>query len=301
MTKSRHNPSLREQLDAVRPGSDGLRHADLQEAAAAVESSGEWRKILDNQQQIDRLLADAMQDVELPEGAQQRLLQSLAAAGEASPFSDPQELSEASCPIPPTVAASDPPQRVSRRRWASIAAATVGLTACIGLGLLLWSGGPATLTLDEIRSQIPLAADGQIDASRLAPFDDAFLLTLPSGRWDRVAIGDPVGIDWSHDGTHDAALLPFTTGGRHPLSGYLLIAPASAVTAPPARTFLSTAGISYFPVDNTAWTSTAGLNGTAGSNGSSGTNNAAGVLVYVCFVDPGKLPALQRLLYPHSA
>ncbi len=294
MTKSHHNkPSLREQLDAARPGSDDLRDADLHEAAATVESSGEWQEIFDNQQQIDRLLSDAMQDVELPEGAKQRLLNALAAADETSSSVPPQQPAEAERPIPAAI--SNPPQRITRRRWASIAAVTVGLTACIGLGFLLWSGGPGTLTLDEIRSQIPLAADGQIDATRLSPFDDGFPLTLPSGRWERVAFGDPVGIDWSHNGAHDAALLPFSTGGPRPLRGYLLITPAAAVTSPPDRTFLSTAGINYFPVDNTAWTGTAGLSGTAGSNG------PASELVYVCFVTPGKLPALQRLLYPHSA
>jgi hypothetical protein len=161
--------------------------------------------------------------------------------------------------------------------------AAAGIAACIGLGLLLWTGDPRTLTLDEIRSKMPVNAQNRINISGLDPFDGSFPITMPVGRWERVSLGDMLGVDWSRDGRHDAAIVPFVSGGNGAVRGYLLILPASAVTSPPVRTFLSTADISYFPVENAAWSST------------------TGELVYVCFLDAGKLRDLSRMLYPQAA
>lgn len=270
MTENHHSPTLRERLDAVRPDSDDLADSDLSDVAAAIERSSEWRLLLENQVECDRQIAAAMEDVEFSPDAKQRLLNALAAARESVPDDRPQ----------PSPAA--PVRRISRRTLAYLTTAAIGLTACIGLGLLFFGNGAQTLTLDEIRGQVPLAENGQIDPSRLPAFDESFALSLPTGRWERVTFENPRGISWSGDDKHEAALLPFVTTGRHPIRGYLLIVPAPAVSTLPTSTVLTTANVNYFPTENTAWT------------------NSSGDMVYVCFVDPGKIPSLQRLLYPQS-
>ncbi|MGE3999412.1 MAG: hypothetical protein AB7I48_04295 [Planctomycetaceae bacterium] len=276
---SRQNLNLREQLDAVRPDSDDLHDAGLKQAAAAVESSGAWRNLFEHQQLIDRRMADAMQDVEPPPKARQRLLDALAAARTTTLNTVPDDpLTE-----PEAELASTPAERRTRRKWTRLAIAAAGVAACLGLAIFLWNSEPAQFTLDDVRRAIPLAADGQIDLSGLSAFDESFTLEQPAGRWDRVEFDNPRGIDWSRDGRHDAAILPFVTNGRQPVRGYLLILPAAALADPPTRTFLSAADVNYTPLENTA------------------AANATGDLVYLCFTDPGKLDDLQRLLYPQSA
>ena len=78
MDNSPHNPTLREQLDAVRPDSDDLREAEVQEAARAIVTSDEWRAVFDRQQAFDREMSNAMQDVEVPTDLQTRLHDALA-------------------------------------------------------------------------------------------------------------------------------------------------------------------------------------------------------------------------------
>ncbi|MCA9112533.1 MAG: hypothetical protein KDA52_21450, partial [Planctomycetaceae bacterium] len=80
MNNSPHNPTLREQLDAMRPDTDDLRDPDVQEAARAIVESEEWRSVFVRQQTIDRKVATAIQDVEIPDSLQARLRDALATA-----------------------------------------------------------------------------------------------------------------------------------------------------------------------------------------------------------------------------
>ncbi|MBX3437589.1 MAG: hypothetical protein KF861_08875 [Planctomycetaceae bacterium] len=284
MTDDRRKPTLRELLDAIRPDTDDLADAAFRDAQHAVETSPAWRLVWENQRDCDRRITAAMQDVEFSEDARRRLLTTLAADNPPS-----ESLDTSTAPVEEAVSpaigakSGDRARGMNRRRWMFAITTAAGIAAAVGLGLFFWNRGPNVLTLDEIRSQIPLTADQQIDLTPLAAFDESFALALPAGRWERVTFEQPLGIDWSHDGRHDAALLPFVTVGRPTIRGYLIIVPAAAVSDAVVSTMLSTASVNYFPTENTAWT------------------NTAGDTVYLCLVPPGQLPALQRVLYPQSA
>lgn len=277
MTESNRPSSIREQLDAVRPDSDDLSDEALRQAAEAVQSSRAWRRVFDDQQEIDRRIAVAMHDVAVPAGVLDRLRDVLASAAPAEVVTNTAAV-EAAGEAPSTSTS-----RWSRRDWTRLAIAFAATVSCLAAGFLFLSGGEAPLTLDALRNGIPLAADGQIALDGLTPFDESFPLEEPAGDWGRVEFDAALGLDWTDDGRHDAAILPFVAGGREPLRGYLLIVPAAGVADPPSRTYLSAADVNYVPLENSACT------------------NAAGDLVFVCFTSPGRLDDLVRLLYPQSA
>ena len=84
MNNSPHNPTLREQLDAMRPDTDDLRDPDVQEAARAIVESEEWRSVFNRQQAFDREVSNAMQDVDVPNNLQARLQNALSTDSDAS-------------------------------------------------------------------------------------------------------------------------------------------------------------------------------------------------------------------------
>jgi hypothetical protein len=270
-------PTLREQLDAVRPDSDDLRDADLHEAARAVEASEQWQQTLARQEAFDRQVAAAMQAVEVPEGLQSRLMAALVDArhqGDESDVDTPQP--------------AEPPQKppTRRRTILQVAAVAASLLLAIATGWLLLPRDVVQLTLEETRQQIP-ATDGAIDAAtiaRLPAFDERnFAFELPDPAWERTSlmVDRLKGLDWTGDGRHDGAIYEFTVGRR--VHGYLLVVPASRISDPPASTRLSASNLGYLPVPNTAWV------------------NPTTKLAYICYVDQGDLQTLQRLLYPHAA
>lgn len=269
MTSPSHKPTLREQLDAVRPDSDDLRDPQLQEAARAVEESPQWQQTFERQEQFDRQVATAMQAVDVPEGLQSRLLEALAEAG--------QEDESRATP------ASEPPAPLTRRKLLRLASTVAALLLAATAGWLLVPRDGSPITLAQAREQVP-TVDGAIDLSELVDFDDrSFAVALPSPGWsnktERVSLK---GLHWTGDARHDGALYEFTAAGGR-IHGYLLVVPAARISDPPELTRMSTSGIAYEPVPNTAW---------IGSGGD---------YVYICFVDQGDLPRLQRLLYPQAA
>ena len=284
VTSPTPKPTLREQLDAVRPDSDDLLDVELQDAALAIEESDEWREVFERQQAFDREVAATMQGVDVPEGLKDRLLESLAAARESDVIELSVEKREDS-----TVSAGDHqpstinPQPLSRRRALRTLATAAGLLLTATLGWLIWPHGGSQITLAEARHELPTAADGTIDVRALPAFDEGFAVSLPNSSWLRrtVQVADIKGLDWTGDGRHDAAVYEFQAGRVH---GYLLILPSSRLVDPPKISLLSTTDVDYQPAMNTAWT------------------DAEQGLTYICYVDAGgDLETLQRLLSPHTA
>lgn len=263
-------PTLREQLDAVRPDSDDLAAGELQEAARAIATSDQWRQTFFRQQMFDRQLAGAMQAVEVPEGLQARLMTALADAR--------REPSEDSV-LP---AAEAPTKPVRRRAILRLSALAAGLLVCVAGGLLLLPGDGTPLTLERVRQSLPVT-EGTIDLADLSGFDESFSFELPDTAWERMTagVGSLKGLDLTGDGRHDAAVYEFRAGGR--VHGYLLVLPANRISDPPESTRMGTSNVGYQPVPNTAWRS------------------PRTELVYVCYVDHGDLTTLQRLLYPLAA
>ena len=269
MTTPPDKPTLREQLDAVRPDSEDLHNIDLQEAARAVEESSEWRDLLSRQQSFDRDVAAAIQDVEVPGGLQSRLLDSLAAVREGQAAD---------------VAPASSPDSASRRGIIKWVATAAGLTLAVAIGWLAFSPDGSRITLQQARNDLlEFDDDGRIDVSSLPRFDNSFSFQLPGAEWMRQThmMADLKGIDWTGDTRHDGAVYAFHVGGR--INGYLLVLPASRLVDPPAATRLSVTGAVYRPVINTAW-----VDETSG-------------LAYICFVERGDLDELLRALYPHAA
>ncbi len=263
MENSTHNPTLREQLDAVRPNSDDLREPEVQEAARAIVTSDEWKQVFGRQQAIDRNLVTAMQNVDVPVDLRSRLQQALA--------SDRQS--------PTETATLTPEAQLTRRSWHRQLLTATAIVLAAGLGWLAWPHGPTTLTLEDVRESLPFDK-GTIDTNTLALFDGSFDAPLPSHMWNNWQLQDAQGLDLDGDGTHDAAIYEFAYKSTH---GYLVVLPTSRLSDPPDRTFFSTASISYMPVSNVTWTA------------------PADELVYICFVDRGQLGTLSRVLTPPAA
>lgn len=264
MNSSDKTPNLREQLDAVRPGSDDLRDVDLCEAARAIDESPEWRDVFELQQAFDSEVVAAMQAVDVPDGLKARLLDSLATAQDVTPVS----------------AAPTADRRRSALKWAAAAA---GLLLAVATAFLLVNPDGSQLTLNETRQLLPTSGQGSIDLSALPKFDDNFAVELPDAAWmgQTVMVTELKGLDWTGDNRHDGAIYEFHVNRR--IHGYLLILPSTRITDPPASTRMSLSDLGYQPVPNTAWV------------------KPDMHLAYICYVDQGDLETLLHALYPHSA
>jgi hypothetical protein len=276
LNSSTDKPTLREQLDAVRPDSDDLRDAELREAARAVEASDQWQQTLARQEAFDRQVATAMQAVDVPEGLQSRLAAALADARRQQGQESDDEAPWTNQPP------HSPPTR--RRTILRMGAMAAGLLLAAMTGWLLLPRDGVQLTLEETRQLIPTQADGvTIDISDLSSFDESFAFELPDPAWMRntIMVSELKGLHWRGDDRHDGAFYEFRVGRR--IHGYLLVLPATRLTDPPDSTRLSASNIGYQPVPNAAWV------------------NSSRKLAYICYVDQGDLQTLQRLLYPHAA
>lgn len=234
MSRSDHNPMLRENLDAIRPDSDDLQEPDFAEIADLVESSDDWREMLQARLAFDRQVGQVMRAVEVPANLKDRLLRTTT-----------------------TQHPSQPPAsqlRVPNRRGLLTMAA--GLMLALGTWLL-WPSGPAPFTLDEIRAALPMS-QGRLLWGSLDTFDNDFAWQPPDRAWSDCLSQSTGGFDFDRDGHDDAALISFATRGRGRVSGYLLVVPAARVADAPASKQLSRTADSYTPLANAAWTSSDG-------------------------------------------
>lgn len=168
------HPSLREQLDACRAGSDDLQLPELADLATRVSSDAQVAQDLAALHQADHELRSQLVEVKVPEGLAARLLSQLAAARQQQ-LQSPQLLdslstslqSEISLPTEPTAVsptAVEPaaqPEAIERRKFSrrtllqGIAGGT--LAAALAGGAIAFlryqSSGPTTVSRDELAAQ----------------------------------------------------------------------------------------------------------------------------------------------------
>ncbi|MCA9027919.1 MAG: hypothetical protein KDA86_22105 [Planctomycetaceae bacterium] len=320
MNNSPHNPTLREQLDAMRPDTDDLRDPDVQEAARAIVESEEWRSVFNRQQAFDREVSNAMQDVDVPNNLQARLQNALSTDSDASnpppsPLEGEGQLRKRSAekqgegagrvsksePTPTSL----PLTLISRLRSKSVplpqgergTAVTpplvrpsrrtwtrtiIAASAMFLVAGLGWLFLPHGVTTFALDEvrQSLPFENGGLDSTSLTNFDGSFDAPLPSGPWSEWLQSEAAGLDLDGNGTHDAAIYEFAYRGTH---GYLLVLPVSRISDPPARTFFNTATISYTPATNVAWIA------------------PTEKVVYLCLLDHGQLDTLSRVLTPAAA
>jgi hypothetical protein len=118
------DPRIVEAMEACRPGRDDLADPDLAFLAAHLAESPELYEAHERLQRIDLSLAKAFQEVPVPEGLADRILQRLTPANEvATPPPDAD---------PPVATVAPPQTHGSRRRWL-LGAAGLGLTLAASL------------------------------------------------------------------------------------------------------------------------------------------------------------------------
>jgi hypothetical protein len=124
--------SLREQIDACRPGSDDLALSGLAELAGAAEQDRAVAAELDRSQRFDRAVISALHDVPVPGDLLERLLAGASGDSNADRALTTVGSSDAVV-VSAGSAALSAPARVSRR-WI-IALATVAAVALIAVGV----------------------------------------------------------------------------------------------------------------------------------------------------------------------
>lgn len=136
------DPRIIEAMEACRPGSDDVADPDMAFLAAYLAASPELDKTYERLQSLDASVAKAFQEVLVPEGLAERLLDQLrrAAAQSASglpaetgrPQDDVETLDE------PAVVAASRPSCVSRR-WMLVGVASLGLAGSLLVAVVLQS------------------------------------------------------------------------------------------------------------------------------------------------------------------
>src|SRR5690606_7430478 len=149
-------------------------------------------------------VATAMQEVDVPEGLQSRLMAALADAGRQQ--GDESDVD--------TTQPAEPPQKppTRRRMILQVAAVAASLVIAAATGCLLLPRDGIHLTLAETRQRIPTQADGTtIDIADLPAFDQSFSFELPDPAWMRntVMVSELKGLEWTGDGRHDGAIYEF--------------------------------------------------------------------------------------------
>lgn len=131
------DPHLWEALEACRPGSDDLSDPGMADLAAEMAASPELKAAHERLQNLDRAMAEAFQDVPVPEGLADRILARLQAAQGENATDEASPQKETAIPaVEAVLAASGAPARVSRRWWFALAGG-VGLAASLLLVLFL--------------------------------------------------------------------------------------------------------------------------------------------------------------------
>ena len=137
-----------ELLENCRPGSGDLAEPEMAEAARALAEDPQLRAIFERMQRQDRLLAEAFQQVDVPDDLEQRLLDKLAGLQPASPTMGSSLRPDRSITSPFTstsTADSTSRKRRSRRNWLVASLAIAGSF----LLLLGWfSQRPVSPTID---------------------------------------------------------------------------------------------------------------------------------------------------------
>jgi hypothetical protein len=281
-------------LDCQRTGPSGLPDGDLAAAESHVTECRRCRVIVKNRRALDRKIGRVMRSVDVPRGAQEKLvarlsaLESVAQACEA-----PAE--ERGVAAEPATAAPAPAEglRQPRRRLPRglLPVAACAAVAAIGFFSVIWVLTPR-FSVEDVRerlTQIDFASldslrdfKGERTASRL-PTDPAWKKLQWSCRQIAKGLTDSRG--------HEFAVYGFLIPSRqrHVTHGLLAVIPLRQLRAPPTAVSLATAQPSeYLPAQigesvSVSWTD--------------------GEVVYVCLIEGGEdsLPTLRQMLGESAA
>lgn len=165
------DPHIIEALEACRPGSDDVADPDLVFLAAYLAANPELDEAYERLQRLDASVARAIQEVPVPEGLADRLLDRLKQAMPATPAgkAEPEPAPvEAVIPEEP-IAAALLPQKPTSRRWLLLGAAGLALAGSLLLAVVLQHDGTvyteaqvAEMAIRFFDAESPLPADGRL-------------------------------------------------------------------------------------------------------------------------------------------
>ncbi len=210
-----------EMLESARSDANDLRLPEFAEALDYLETDDEARETFARRREQDRQIAEAMQDVPVPEDLKARLLSGLANG---------------------SVARADAPGQPakSRRRW--LLSACVVMAGCLLAGLGIWFFGekPASqLALHQVESEAPF---DESEVAALPEFAGNFTPGRPENLWsseNRFTFSSPAkGFLPDSEGAHRVAVYEFffrDPQGRQPgeLRGVMLVLPKSELSELP--------------------------------------------------------------------
>ena len=227
--------SALERLEAARLNSADLEDPEFAEAWEVANASEAGRAILQARQVVDAEIAHQMQSVEVPDGLDQRILQSL-------PVGMPAETPLA------TPAAEPPRQSVnrSRRRWLSYSLTAAGVAA-LAIVVAFWPFAETSnrMTMQQLR-ELPLPAN----ANELVEFQGSFVAELPRSGWRQsrqLQTVGPLGGLVKRTGPHQVAVFFFELprNRRKPIAGVLIQVPVQGVANPPAESLFDVERVVY--------------------------------------------------------
>ncbi|QDU40194.1 hypothetical protein Mal4_45490 [Maioricimonas rarisocia] len=233
-----------EQLDACPPELAETGDPAMQAAQLHVESCADCRELLRARRAFDVRVATAMEDVPVPDGLKDRLLQSLAEDA-GGPDGQPK-------PVPAAAG------RVDRRTFARrlIGGAVLLLMGALGLGWYV-STREVPLTLADARSRLNMLltdAEQPLAFDALEAFDGRFDAALPEGAWNDLVVGGPRGVNINGRGGHDAAVYAIDKPGRRGVRGWLFVFAPRRIVDGPDDSVPVEANAQYLPFPNVAWT-----------------------------------------------
>ena len=217
---------------------------------------------------LDDRIADAMQDIEIPQGAAASVLALLERSA-----SEPVE--------PVSSEESDSGQSRSLLKWSSVCICVGSICVAVGLWMQDWSEiEPVSYTADTIQGGLPVSEQGW---QQLDGFDDGFEFQLPQVGWARIPTARGVK-GWSFDGdaAHEVAAVRFAvpeSADGEAFTGILAAIPVSELSESPAEHFFDPSTVGYTARETSQFATVSWTEAD---------------IVYVCFV-PKSGGALERL------
>lgn len=190
------------------------------EIAGHLATCDRCQAVRRQQAESDRRIREALIDIEVPDGLEERILAALDSEAVAM-----------------TGAASSEPARSSRRsRWAARMLTGIAVCALFAAALVWWNPAPPS-AINYVAAQQMLLEQFRSDASSwetLPEFDDNFVPGLDR-ELTKLRLSAPRGLDLNGDRSHDAAVYRFSLSpsGRHQWQGVLIILPAERFEGEP--------------------------------------------------------------------
>jgi hypothetical protein len=165
MTESQMDPRIREGIEACRPAGDDLAAQDLADVARALAGDAEARAVFERSQQWDTVIGEAIEQVSVPAGLAERLIERLQAAGGSRSGAAP--LLEGAVAAARDAATTEPSADAptlarprwnwSRRDWAGASASLVAaaiVVVLVGYWLSGSSDTPPDVLAEEWEEQL---------------------------------------------------------------------------------------------------------------------------------------------------